>query len=80
MSILPMTDPYSKDYPLWSLAMHAGDSTPGTRRDAFAAELRVIADAIERRGDKGLDLDPGETADWLRAEADRAESTTSNTP
>ena len=32
--------------------------------------LKVIADEIERRGEKGLDLDPGETADWLRAEAE----------
>jgi hypothetical protein len=37
--------------------------------DARAA-IRVIADEVERRGDKGLDLDPGETADWLRREAD----------
>ena len=32
--------------------------------------LKVIADEVERRGEKGLDLDPGETADWLRAEAE----------
>lgn len=75
-----MTDPHSDDYPLWALAMHAGDSTPGTRRDAFAAELRVIAAAVELRGEQGHDRDPGETADWLRAEADRAESTTTETP
>jgi hypothetical protein len=37
--------------------------------DARAA-IRVIADEVEHRGDKGLDLDPGETADWLRREAD----------
>ena len=34
--------------------------------------LNLIADEVERRGDKGLDLDPGETADWLRAEAKAA--------
>jgi hypothetical protein len=42
-------------------------------RISYAAELRALADIVERRGDAKLDLDPGETADWLRAEADRAE-------
>jgi hypothetical protein len=37
--------------------------------DDARAAIRVIADEVERRGDKGLDLDPGETADWLRREA-----------
>jgi hypothetical protein len=44
-----------------------------TDRYGYAAELRALADIVEQRGDQGLDLDPGETADWLRAEADRAE-------
>lgn len=34
--------------------------------------LQVVADEVEQRGDKQLDLDPGETADWLRAEANLA--------
>ena len=34
--------------------------------------LQELADQIEQRGDKQLDLDPGETADWLRAEAEIA--------
>jgi hypothetical protein len=38
-----------------------------------AAELRALADIIEQRGAQDIDRDPGETADWLRAEADRAE-------
>ena len=33
------------------------------------AVIREIADAVEQRGARGEDLDPGETADWLRAEA-----------
>lgn len=33
------------------------------------AAILAIAAEVERRGDKGLDLDPGETADWLRQEA-----------
>jgi len=35
--------------------------------------LEELAERIEQRGDKQLDLDPGETADWLRAEAAIAE-------
>jgi hypothetical protein len=68
--------------PLWevmneSLLTVPGD-TPVRTGDHFialcyAAELRALAEIVEQRGDQGLDLDPGETADWLRAEADRAE-------
>jgi hypothetical protein len=36
------------------------------------AVIREIADAVEQRGAKGEDLDPGETADWLRQEAGNA--------
>ena len=38
-------------------------------RNEACSALLVIADAVEQRGAKGLDLDPGETADWLRSEA-----------
>jgi hypothetical protein len=31
--------------------------------------LELIANEVEKRGDKHLDLDPGETSDWLRQEA-----------
>ena len=31
--------------------------------------LCFIADEVEARGAAGADLDPGETADWLRDEA-----------
>jgi hypothetical protein len=41
--------------------------------EQLAAEIRALADIIEQRGAQGLDRDPGETADWLRAEAERAE-------
>ena len=34
------------------------------------AMLCFIADEVEARGAAGADLDPGETADWLRDEAD----------
>lgn len=33
------------------------------------AMLCFIADEVEARGAAGADLDPGETADWLRDEA-----------
>jgi len=35
----------------------------------IAAILNLIADEVEKRGDIKYDLDPGETADWLRYEA-----------
>lgn len=34
--------------------------------------LNLIADEVERRGTIDYDRDPGETADWLRAEANQA--------
>ena len=39
----------------------------------LAVLLYVLADCIEQRGNLGHDLDPGETVDWLRAEAAAAE-------
>lgn len=38
----------------------------------LAILLEEVAAVIESRGAKGLDLDPGETADWLRQEAAKA--------
>lgn len=35
----------------------------------LAILLEELAAKVEARGDQGLDLDPGETADWLRQEA-----------
>lgn len=40
----------------------------------IAALLEVLADLVEQRGEQNLDLDPGETADWLRREAARAQA------
>jgi hypothetical protein len=70
------------DRPLWEVME---DAYHDALRAAFpcvavppphrnAAMIRAIAAVVEHRGEKGLDLDPGETADWLRAEAARAES------
>lgn len=76
------------DRPLWELLHNAylktylalgkasaltPDDAESTMRLSYAAEIRALADEVERRGDAELDLDPGETADWLRAEADRAQ-------
>lgn len=38
----------------------------------LARIFEVIADQVEHRGAIQYDLDPGETADWLRMEADYA--------
>lgn len=37
--------------------------------DVIGNILNIIADEVEKRGDKGLELDPGEVAEWLRGEA-----------
>lgn len=62
------------DQPLWRVmeAAFIEGRKPGfCDAHAYAAVIRALADIIEQRGAKGLDLDPGETADWLRAEAVR---------
>jgi hypothetical protein len=64
--------------PLWEVMHQAYDESAVLGRswengDGYAAELRALAEIIEQRGAQGLDRDPGETADWLRAEAERAE-------
>lgn len=38
----------------------------------LAVLLDYVADVVEWRGDYGGDLDPGETAEWLRWEAMKA--------
>jgi hypothetical protein len=68
--------------PLWEIMRQAyressgsvidrlgGEVLPGPEKEEYAAMLLAIADEVERRGDLGLDLDPGETSDWLREEA-----------
>ena len=40
--------------------------------EQLAILLNYIADEVERRGDIDYDRDPGETAEWLRAEASQA--------
>jgi len=47
-----------------------GQVEPPLQPKTIYTVLKVIADEIERRGEKGLDLDPGETSDWLRREAE----------
>jgi hypothetical protein len=53
-------------------AAHEAWITKDDAPSIAAAALRAAADQVERRGERGDDWDPGETADWLRAEADRA--------
>ncbi len=40
--------------------------------EEIAGILVLIADEVERRGVIDYDRDPGETSDWLRAEAEKA--------
>lgn len=58
--------------PLWQeLALHPQLLYRAPSADQLAAILSLIADHIEQRGAQGLDLDPGETADWLRQEVEQ---------
>ena len=59
--------------PIWR-TLESATACPFTiHPQEIAALLDVLADLIEHRGTQGLDLDPGETADWLRSEAARAQ-------
>lgn len=44
----------------------------GLSTETINLMLNLIADEVERRGSIDYDRDPGETADWLRAEASQA--------
>ena len=64
--------------PLWEWMRDSRQILDRVFKDApineqLAVEIRALADIIEQRGAQGLDHNPGETADWLRAEAERAE-------
>lgn len=48
--------------------MAGGDAHLQQWEEEARAIIFLIANEVENRGDKGLDLDPGETADWLRRE------------
>jgi hypothetical protein len=59
--------------PLWlELRNHPRLFCLHPTREQLAILLRELADQVERRGERGDDWDAGETADWLRAEADQA--------
>lgn len=49
--------------------MTGGDAHLQQWEEEARAVIHLIADEVENRGYKGLDLDPGETTDWLRREA-----------
>lgn len=64
--------------PLWLqmadiLLGPSGPTTLQTFAPDAAGVLRTLAAIIEERAAQGLDLDPGETADWFRDEAAKAE-------
>ena len=54
--------------PLWLQLRDRSGLTP----EQLAALLDYLSDVIEWRGHSMTDLDPGETADWLRWEAMKA--------
>lgn len=60
--------------PLWIILEDSTDIPLILKRSEWSSILRTIADQVEERGIKKLDLDPCETADWLRQEAYVAES------
>ena len=53
---------------LWK---HIGETYDLTHEQSSTL-LTSIADEVERRGTIDYDRDPGETSDWLRAEANEA--------
>ena len=55
--------------PLWR---RLNDLFHGPSPGTINLMLNLIADEVERRGTIDYDRDPGETADWLRTEANQA--------
>lgn len=55
--------------PLWVILEDSTDLPLILKRSEWSRIMRVIADEIEQRGLQKLDLDPCESADWLRQEA-----------
>ena len=68
---MPQLDPHPS--PIWR-TLEGATACPFTiHPQEIAALLETLADIVEQRGNAQLDLDPGETADWLRSEAQRAQ-------
>ena len=61
--------------PLWIILEDSAGLPLLLKRSEWSRIMRVLADQVEQRGAEKLDLDPGETADWLRQEAYIAETT-----
>lgn len=60
------------DRPLFEIVRDELDLYGSLWPGKLARIFEVIADQVEHRGAIQYDLDPGETADWLRMEADYA--------
>jgi len=58
--------------PLYKAIKYLIDANDCDRSAQSAAILNFIAEMVEKRGEQDLDLDPGETSDWLRREAQLA--------
>jgi hypothetical protein len=57
------------DQPLWIDLADAVSKYSTDECLLYETILSRIADKVETRAQKGLDLDPGETSDWLREQA-----------
>jgi hypothetical protein len=57
------------DQPLWIDLADIYNKYSGDECMLYETVLSRIADKIDARGQKGLDIDPGETSDWLREQA-----------
>lgn len=57
------------DQPLWIDLADAVSKYSNDECLLYETILSRIADKVEARAQKGLDLDPGETSDWLREQA-----------
>ena len=67
-----VADYMNKD-PLWlQLRNHPNLFCLHPTPEQLAILLNYIADEVEHRGSIDYDRDPGETAEWLRAEASKA--------
>lgn len=62
----------AKHVPLYQIIRNELDLYGGVWPQKLANMFDLIADQVEERGDKNLELDPGEVAEWLRGEAELA--------
>lgn len=62
----------AKHVPLYQIIRNELSLYGGIWPQKLANMFDLIADQVEERGNKKLELDPGEVAEWLRGEAELA--------